>query len=631
MIPLWTLDFETMPIGPRPEHYPPKPVGLAWKNPQGETGYETEWEDMDWVLRLAQNGQNAGIPAAFHNGKFDMHVAEAHFNIKFQEDAFEDTMLMAFLMDPYGRSGLKTLADKWLGWEEEEKDACVEWILANKDRLPTIPWIVDKNGKPRKPSKSIAGAWLAWVPVEILKPYAIGDVERTWALAQTWIPIIEKTGMKNAYDVEKAVLPIFMANETKGMRVDIESLGRDIETYRTAFDYAESWLRWRLDAPGLNLDADADVAWALEKSGVVLEFPKTKTGKKSVSKKQLYPEMFTDPQVASVLGYRNRLATCLKMFMEPWYEQAKARPDGRISTDWNQVQGEGGGTKTGRPSTKNPNFLNISKKFEGLPDGYVHPAFLSLPHLPLVRRYILPDEGHVILKRDFSGQELHVFGEFECGQLREQFRNDPNLDVHNFVGGEITRIRGEDLGRGKVKILNFQSIYGGGVPACANEMRISHEEAREFKDFHDRALPGRKILADTLSSIVRSGRAIRTYGGRLYNRPPFIKRDGGNLSPADYRLINYLVQGSAADVTKRAMINLVNDPDYNSFFMLQVYDEMNISAPIDEAAEQMRVLQRSMESVPLSTGLPSDGAYGFTWGDMKDVEDIEELNNVIPF
>jgi DNA polymerase I-like protein with 3'-5' exonuclease and polymerase domains len=631
MIPLWTLDFETMPIGPRPEHYPPKPVGLAWRDAYGERGYETDWEKMREILYFAQDCQKRGCPVTFHNGKFDMHVAAKHFGIRFQDDEFHDTMLMAFLMDPYGRSGLKTLSEKWLGWAEEEKDACVEWILANKDRLPTIPWIVDKNDKPRKPSKNIAGAWLAWVPVEILGPYAIGDVERTWALAQTWLPLLERTGMMEAYDVERACLPIFMDNEEKGMRCDHGQLGQDIEMYQRAFAYAEEWLRWRLNAPGLNLDSDDDVASLLKSNQIVTQFAKTKTGKDSVSKKTLHPEQFSDQQVAQVLGYRNRLKTCLTMFMEPWYEQATARPDGRISTDWNQVQGDGGGTKTGRPSTRNPNFLNISKQFEGLPDGYEHPSFLGLPNLPLVRKYILPNEGEVILKRDFSGQELHIFGEFECGELREQFRKDPNLDVHNFVGGKITELTGNDFPRGKVKILNFQSIYGGGVPACANEMRVSHEEAREFKAFHDKALPGRAILANTLSSIVRRGQSIRTYGGRLYPRPPFIKRDGGNLSPADYRLINYLVQGSAADVTKRAMINLVSDPAYNSFFMLQVYDEMNISAPIAEAYEQMQVLKRAMESVPLSTGLPTDGEYGFTWGDMKELENEEDLKHVIPF
>jgi DNA polymerase-1 len=260
-----------------------------------------------------------------------------------------------------------------------------------------------------------------------------------------------------------------------------------------------------------------------------------------------------------------------------------------------------------------------------LDDGYEHPAFLGLPHLPLVRTYVLPEEGHVILKRDFSGQELHVFGHFEHGELQQKYIEDPDLDVHDFVGAKAISIMGREIKRGRVKILNFQGMYGGGIPAAQAAMRVSYAEAKAFKDFHDKALPGRKILSDQLSAIVRMGMAVRTYGGRLYTRPPFMKRADGSMSPADYRMLNYLIQGSSADITKRAMLNLVGDSRYNSFFMLQVYDEMNISAPIDQAAEQMEVLRHAMESIPLRTSLPTDGEWGWNWGEMHKVKSEDDL------
>jgi len=636
MIPMWTLDFETFPIGPRPEHYPPKPKGLAWKHPDGSTGYATDWEGMESVLYAAHEAQRHGCPVAFHNGKFDMHVAAKHFCVRFQDSPklVHDTMLMAFLMDPYGRSGLKPLAAKWLGWIEEEKDLVVEWILANADRLPRFEFVTNSKKEPYgNPTKKNAGAWIAYAPDELVGPYAIGDVERTWALAQTWLPILERTGMMEAYEVERAVLPIFMANEEAGLRLDHDRLEQDIEVYEMAFKVAEDWLRWRLNAPGLNFDSDGDVASILAERGIVTEFKKTKGGANSVSKKNLYPDMFTDQQVASVLGYRNRLKTCLTMFMKPWHAQSAARGDNRFSTDWNQVQGEMGGTKTGRPSSHNPNVLNISKKFEGGPDGYVHPEFLQLPRLPLVRKYVLAEEGHVILKRDYAGQELHVFGHFEHGDLARQYQANPRLDVHNYVGENINRITGathwtNPEQRTPLKAMNFQGMYGGGIPALSNELRIPMAKARELKAFHDQALPGRRVLSDTLAAIVRSGQAIRTYGGRLYSRPPFIKRDGGQLSPADYRLINYLIQGSSADITKRAMIALTGHVDFNAFWMLQVYDEMNISAPVEDAVRQMTVMQEAMESIPLRTSLPTDGEFGFTWGDMQDLKEMSQLENL---
>lgn len=614
MLAAWTIDFETLPIGQRPDTAPPKPVGLAYRAPDGSSNYVTNWEAMKQLLGQVRG---SGLPAIAHNAKFDFGVAKRWFGIDFTQtpELFEDTMLMAFLMDPYAPAGLKPSAAKWLGWEASERDVCAEWVMAHKDQMPTFPWLNGGKG----PSKKSAGAWLAYVPEDIVAPYAIGDVERTYALARLWLPMIDNLGMRDAYTVEKGVLRIFLESEERGMRVDQESLASDAQDYQVHFERAEDWLRKRLDAPGLNLDADNDVADILQSRSIVTEFAKTRTGARSVSKKTMWLEHFSDPQVFHVLGYRNRLKTCLKMFLEPWVAQSSST--GRIYPDWNQVQGEYGGTKTGRPSTRNPNLLNVSKSFEGGQDGYAHPEGLGLRPLPLVRRYILPEEGCVILKRDFSGQELRIFGHFENGDLQAQYLADPELDVHNYVGGKAKTLMGREIKRGHVKILNFQALYGGGVPAAQNAMRVSYGEAKAFKDFHDRALPGRKILSTVLANIVRGGRTIRTYGGRLYPRPPSFKRDDGSISDADYRLLNYLIQGSAADVTKRAMINLHAHPDYRSTFMLQVYDEMNISAPVDDAQTQMRALKESMESIPLRTGLPTDGSIGETWGDMKDYEE----------
>lgn len=625
MTPIITFDFESHPIGPRPDHYPPQPVGLAVRWPDGEGRYwsfghpggnKCSEEEARGELARAVD---SGLPMLAHSAKFDLSIANERWGLRVPKwDRLHDTMFLAFLVDPYAKTlGLKQLAEVWLGMPPEERSVVDEWVLDHKATLPTFDWLND--GK--QPTKKSAGAWIGYAPAEIVGPYAWGDVDRTWRLFQTLYPLVQQAGMGDAYDVERQLLPILMENERVGLRVDHARLGEDVETYQRAFNYAEDWLRWRLDAAGLNFDADRDVAAILDERGIVTEWSETESGQRSVSKKNLHPDAFGDAEVASALGYRNRLKTCLKMFMEPWLAQADRR-GGWISTEWNQVASPNGGTRTGRPSTRNPNFLNISKAFGGA-DGYVHPAHLEgLPELPLVRRYILPDEGHVILKRDFNGQELRVFGHYEHGDLQRRYVADPSLDVHDYVGENIAALTGKRLPRMNVKILNFQAIYGGGVPAAQAALRVSYDEAKQFKDFHDRALPGRKVLSDTLTSVLRSGMAVRTYGGRLYVREP-LKWDAKRQrwSDHDYAMLNYLVQGSAADITKRAMIALVNHADWHSRFMLQVYDELDISAPEGEAVKQMRVLREAMESIPLRVLLMSDGESGLNWGEMKEWSD----------
>jgi DNA polymerase I-like protein with 3'-5' exonuclease and polymerase domains len=398
------------------------------------------------------------------------------------------------------------------------------------------------------------------------------------------------------------------------MRVDIANLERHIGIYESDMHHAESWLREQLGTE-LNFDADREVAKALLEKGIVPNenWQTTKTGQLSVKKDVLTPDLFTGPngaQIASALGYRNRLKTCLEMFMKPWLEQASQR-NGYISTNWNQTRGTGGGTRTGRPSTSNPNFLNISKTWNDKNDGYVHPEFLEVAPLPLVRRYVLPDDGGVFLHRDFNGQEMRIFGHYECGELKEQYRQNPSLDVHAFVGKKITELTGYELPRTNVKILNFQALYGGGIPAAQAKLRCSLAEAKEYKSFHDQALPGRKRLNEAIKAIVRRGEPIRTWGGRLYYVEP--PKEGRSQ---DYKLINYLIQGSAADITKEALIQW-RDGGAVSRFLVTVYDEINISAPIGEENAEMAWLKHVMEQDWLDIKMLSDGKRGPSWGELE--------------
>ena len=627
-----TLDFETYPIRQRPD-YPPRPVGLAAHFPGLDPFYLAcghthganncdEATAREWLWKAWTSDH----PLLFHNAKFDLAVAtEAWGFPKLPWQRVHDTMFLAFLADPHARSlGLKDLADDLLGIAPDEKDAVADWVTSNSVNLLTrYPEFRVSEGS-RTITKSKAGAWIFAVPPEIVGPYAIGDVTRTRALFDHLLPIIERNGMMPAYDRERELLPILLANEAEGMRVDLERLEVDIYSGGLAFDSTEDWLRRTLGASGLNFDADQDVASVLVQRGIVHEdeFPRTAptktkpSGQMSMSKENLLPEMFTGAsggaegwQIASMLGYRNRLATCLNTFMTPWRDQARKNA-GRITTNWNQTRGGEGGTRTGRPSTDRHNFLNISKSFIGRDDGYVHPD--GMPDLPLCRGYILPDEGEVFLHRDFSGQEMRVFAHFEQGHLFRQYQADPKTDPHAFIGDELRRVAGREIARDPVKTLNFQSLYGGGVPALQKKLRCTTAEAQELKKFHNDALPGRVLLNEEIKRIVRRGDPIRTWGGRLY----YPEQPGADGRSKEYKLINYLIQGSAADLTKQAIIDWHKRPDRTARFLVTVYDEIDASAAIDRAGAEMEILRSEMEKPRLTVPMLSDGKRGPSWGSL---------------
>jgi DNA polymerase I-like protein with 3'-5' exonuclease and polymerase domains len=646
--PFVTVDFETHAITGNPWEFPPEPVGVAIEHENRPAFYlgwghhrcenNSTYDEASLVLgdiwAAAQRGE---LDIVCHNAKFDLHVAQHHFGLPVLPwQRVHDTMFLAYLIDPHAlKIDLKHLAEQHLDWPPEERDEIAEWLWEHRAELYERHGkrVTGKHGKAGKP-----GEWLWAAPCDLVGKYAIGDVRRTTELYKWMREVVKQGRMWQAYNRERKLLPILMENERDGMRVDVERLAEDTAYYGEVLEYVDNWLRKRLKSPGLSLDNDADVAYVFDEQGIVKpeDWDFTKTGRKwraerphvaaedvpaqyrSVAKDKLPPHKYQDQKVAQAFGYRNRLSTCLKMFMRPWLEQAQHR-GGYISTSWNQTRGGDGGTRTGRPSTSNPNFLNLSKSFEGRTDGYKHPDFLDVDPLPLVRQYILPDSGHVFLHRDFSGQEVRIFAHFEMGELMEAYQANPDLDPHTWLKDIILELTGVERERTKVKNVTFLRLYGGGKYSVMAQLHVTEQEAKELLAAHDKALPGRKGVVDNITALVRSGKPIRTWGGRMYFPEPRRMVDG-KMRSFEYKLINYLVQGSAADVTKECLIRWYNHPDRDprTRFMVTVYDEINITCPEEVADEQMEVLRHCMEDIELDVPMLTEGGRGPNWAELED-------------
>jgi len=632
-----TLDWETAPIQNRP-HYPPRPCGLAVKDGYGAplylafghpAGNNSTWADAKAVL---DSVWASGRPVLCHNMKFDLQVAtEGALMPMIPWQRQHDTMFLLFLDDPNRQAlDLKQAAAQLLGMPPEERDAIGDWAWDHrKDLYAAYPG--SKINRARDKASGLmrvtnAWEWISRVPGDIVAPYACGDVERTFRLFVQLYPKVIERGMGGAYDRERRFMQMCMENERLGMRVDQTQLTRDVSDYNIAKDHVEAALRQRLGSPSLNLDADIEMAEALSRAGIVDDdkWVLTESGQRSMSKKALRPHMFNDPLVASALGYRNRLQTALSMFMEPWLAQAQ-QTGGTIHTHWNQTRGEGGGTRTGRPSTSDPNFLNLSKDFETKKDGYEHPAFLGVPSLPLVRKYVLPDEGGRFLHRDFKGQELRVFAHYECGPLNRAYCENPMLDPHDeWVRPIMEKAANRAFDKTTIKVLNFQGLYGGGATALAEALEIPYKEAQALRKIHAAALPGKTALETEIKRVFRRGEPIVTWGGRQnYCQPPGFSKAFNKVMDYEYRGLNTLVQGGAADLTKQACVEWYEHPDRTSRFLVQVYDELDISAPEDQAKPQMRLLKEVMERERLSVPMRSDGKWGPSWGELKKVDDAD--------
>jgi DNA polymerase I-like protein with 3'-5' exonuclease and polymerase domains len=619
------IDFETDGIKRRPE-YPPKPRSVsiqligqkkptfyAWGHPSGNNCDEALPRAIITDLVRKTNE-----PLLFQNANFDVDVMQTHWDVgPIDWERIHDTLYLLFLYDPHARElKLKPMAEKHLGMAPEEQDAVKDWILKHKRELE------DQFGAftPKE-----FGMHIANTPAEIVGPYANGDVTRTINMFNFLYPLIVEDGMLPAYNRERELMPIMLENERFGTRLDMSGLRRDIKIYTEAQMQADIWLRKRLKAPNLDLEKDRQIADALEAAGVVTQFRLTPTGQRSVSKKNLTTDMFTDPVVAAVLGYRNRLQTSLTTFMRPWYAMGEAT-GGRLHTSWNQVrnsEGGGGGARTGRMSCS-PNLMNIPTDWYEKGDGYVHPeqgkkapkafALPTLPQLPVLRGYVLPDSSaHLFGGRDYNQQELRILGHFEDGDLMRAYQDNPELDTHSFVQGEIQTLLGMPVVRKVIKEINFGTIYGQGVPSLAEKLGEPVETIKQIKAAQLRALPGLKALNEGIKTgAKRDDIPIRTWGGRLYYKEPGMVING-RMVDFGYKLLNYLIQGSAADCTKQGIINY-HKIKKEGRFLCSVHDENNISAPKKAMKAELKILGEAMADVNFDVQMLSEPYMGPNWG-----------------
>lgn len=598
-----TIDFETEAIDKNPIYQPPRPVGVSIKwgdHPSkyyawGHTTENNCSEQRGREILLESLKQAKGEFLA-HNSAFESAINLEYFGWENRDPLkVHDTMYLLFLTDPYAQSfALKPSAERVLGLAPDEQTELRDWILAHVPEAKASDW----------------GAYISKAPGNLVGRYACGDTDRTYALHEYLYPKILQTGMLEPYRREQRLMPILSASSKRGVRVDVQRLGTDIQKYLLAKKKAEEYIFNVLGE--FEISKDAQLAERLDRAGLITDWVLTPTGKRSVARKNLTGRV-KDPILLDYLAYHGVLTTCLGTFAGPWLSQA-LEEEGRVHPQWNQVRGDRGaggdidGTRTGRMSCKNPNLQNPPTDFESLavPPG--------LPPMIHMRSYLIPEEGHVWLKRDFSAQEMRIMAHFAEGKLFDAFRADPSTDPHQMVKELIDSMIGGNMPRKYVKITGFGIMYGRGVANLSLALGVDEIEGKGVRDAYYSALPEVKDLSYDTRNRGKRGQFIRTWGGRVYYREPNPDRD------LSYKLLNYLIQGSAADQTKQAMIDWDDTREPTDTLLAAVHDEINISVPEEDAPFAMLRLKVAMDKERFDVPFMSEGFKGPNWSDIERYE-----------
>jgi DNA polymerase-1 len=438
------------------------------------------------------------------------------------------------------------------------------------------------------------------VPVELVTPYACEDADICRRLANVLRPqLIEQGLMRLFEDLEMPLLPVLAEMERRGILVDPDALRRmQVNLAARADD-----LRARIiKSAGVEFNPDsprqlADVLF------VHLKLPTGKQTKSGYSTdSDVLESLAADhPVPALMLEYR-QLTKLLSTYAVALH-QCIHPGTCRIHTSFHQT-----GAETGRLSSSEPNLQNIPVRTE---EGrQIRSAFVAEP-------------GSMLLSADYSQVEIRMLAHLcQDPTLLAAFAADH--DIHRIVAAEVFGVSLDEVTpdmRARAKTVNFGIIYGQTAFGLAATLRIGRREAGDFIAAYRRRFPK---IDDFLQSCVRHARQhgyVQTIFGRRRRIANIDARNPGLRALAERLAINSVVQGSAADLIKQAMLNIdrrITAENRPSRMLLQIHDELLLETPQQAIDAERQMVEEEMSgAIKLSVPLKVEIGVGRNWMEAK--------------
>ena len=326
-----------------------------------------------------------------------------------------------------------------------------------------------------------------------------------------------------------------------------------------------------------------------------LKSPKSKDGKNSTNQQALEKLANEHPIVEAILQYR-KLEKMRSTYLEPLPHLVDAHA--RLHTHFNQK-----GTATGRLSSSDPNLQNI-------------PARGDLGRR--MRACFVAGIGCALISSDYSQIELRVLAHMSKDKaLLTAFRQ--GADIHTHTASLIYDRPMEEVTkemRSNAKTINFGLIYGMGASKLAQELRLSLTAAKEFIENYFARLSGLKVFYDEVVAQAKRTGYVETLAGRRRTLRDITSSNTQLSSQAARQAVNTIIQGSAADIIKLAMLAVANNADLANLgakILLQVHDELVLEVPLEHAEEAAMIVKACMENV-CPKGIPLDVPLLAEWG-----------------
>ena len=529
--------------------------------------------DRDQVLAaLKPLLEDPHKPKIAQHAKYDMNVL-AHYGIQVQGVAF-DTMLESYVLDSTAtRHDMDSLALKYLG-------------------IGTVRF-EDIAGKGAKQLT------FDQIALEQAAPYAAEDADITLRLHQTLWPKLQEIAplAQVLQQIEMPLMPVLARIERTGTLVDAKLLGehsRELGEKMVALERQA----FELAGEEFNLGSPKQLCVILyEKQGLPV-LSKTAKGQPSTAESvlaELADQGYELPQV--LMQYRT-LSKLKSTYTDRLPEQINPRT-GRIHTSYHQAV-----TATGRLSSSDPNLQNIPiRSAEG---RRIRQAFIAPP-------------GYKIMAADYSQIELRIMAHLaQDAGLLEAFRQ--GLDVHRATAAEVFDVALDEVSsdqRRSAKAINFGLIYGMSAFGLAKQIGVDRKQSQAYIDRYFTRYPGvLRYMEDTRAQAAEQGFVETLFGRRLY-LPEIHSKNQAMRKGAERTAINAPMQGTAADIIKRAMIEVdrwLEESGLDARVVMQVHDELVLEVRedlLEQVGDGLR--QRMGAAAQLDVPLVVETGIGDNW------------------
>ena len=529
---------------------------------------------MDYVVDnlgpIIEKNQDKAIG---QNLKFDIPILARH-GIKITK-FLADTMLMSYVLNSTAtRHGMDRLADYYLNY--------------------TTTKYTDVTGTA---SKQIS---FSEVKLDVASDYAAEDADITLRLYNVLAPMLkEKPNQeKLLHDIEYPLVHVLSRVEQNGAKIDKKKLAKHSKELGLKIDDLSSQA-YKIAGEEFNLDSPKQLLEILYEKQKLPVLKKTPKGQPSTNEDTLkrLSEEYELPKI--ILQYRT-LAKLKSTYTDSLINIENPKTE-RIHTSYQQAV-----TSTGRLSSTEPNLQNIPiKTAEGR----------------RIREAFVPEKGNILISADYSQIELRIMAHLSNDKnLTHAFNN--NIDVHSSTAAEVFGVSIDDVSqdqRRSAKAINFGLMYGMSAFGLTRQLGISRAEAQEYLDTYFARYTGVKDYMDNIKAKAKEDKFVETIMGRRLYLNEINAANGLRRQAAERAAINAPLQGSAADIIKKAMLDidqlLLNEMQEVKMIM-QVHDELVFECSEGNAEDVMNKMKSTMEqTVELNIPLIVEAAIGKNWNE----------------